>query len=533
MKRIIAIILSISMLFGAFSLTISAEETGTENQYPICNGDCGKSPVIILHGISQSTLAYLDENGDYVINEYGGYKTAQPFELDARSLIRPLILPIFKTMFLQKDYVSEPLTEAVRDILKNITSDEKGMPPQNIAAVSVNKSYAECNALERSAIASSISADYFSARAEVKEDHAYFFCYNSFGNALDIAADFVDFIDMVKAQTGHDKVSIVPISMGATIINTAMGKYMDRIGNSIDKLVYVIPAANGSKLVTNLFEKELSTDDESLYSTMFPNLMKGKWTAYLINIALHLFNNEVLLGIIDNFLDVLVDEIVIKNTNLWALIPYEDFDRILEIHPDFAEKYPNIYSQVLEYHNYQGDRYANLKTLEANGTKIYDICESDYPLYCIVPNSQFYNADGLIHFESSSLGGTSCVIGSTLQPSDYVNERVCTNPEHNHINHVRTVDLSTALFPETTWCFYGQSHKDTASNSAVICLALDIVGDKVTDIYSNPEYPQFIMAYDWQYLDYDLTSRAQFFKKWSDRLFGMYGNRGIFELARR
>ena len=95
------------------------------------------------------------------------------------------------------------------------------------------------------------------------------------------------------------------------------------------------------------------------------------------------------------------------------------------------------------------------------------------------------------------------MIGSTLQPSDYVNERVCTNPEHNHINHVRTVDLSTALFPETTWCFYGQSHKDTASNSAVICLALDIVGDKVTDIYSNPEYPQFIMAYDWQYLDYD------------------------------
>ena len=70
MKRIIAIILSISMLFGAFSLTISAEETGTENQYPICNGDCGKSPVIILHGISQSTLDNL-ENGDYVIDEYG------------------------------------------------------------------------------------------------------------------------------------------------------------------------------------------------------------------------------------------------------------------------------------------------------------------------------------------------------------------------------------------------------------------------------------------------------------------------------
>ena len=209
----------------------------------------------------------------------------------------------------------------------------------------------------------------FTARTGISEDHLYYFCYNSFGNALDIASEFVDFIDMVKEQTGHDKVNVVPISMGGTIFNTAMGKYMDRIGNSIDKLVYVIPAANGSKLVTNLFEKELATDDESLYSTMFPTLMKGKWTAYLINIALHLFNNEVLLGIIDNLLDVLVDEIVIKNTNLWALIPYEDFDRILEIHPDFAEKYPNIYSQVLEYHNYQGDRYANLKTLEANGTR--------------------------------------------------------------------------------------------------------------------------------------------------------------------
>ena len=46
----------------------------------------------------------------------------------------------------------------------------------------------------------------------------FIFLYNSFV-MHDIASDFVDFIDMVKAQTGHDSKHRAD-SMGATIITT-------------------------------------------------------------------------------------------------------------------------------------------------------------------------------------------------------------------------------------------------------------------------------------------------------------------------
>jgi hypothetical protein len=600
MKKIIAIVLSISMLFGVFSLTISAEGTDAEAEYPTCDGDCGKSPTIIIHGILQSTVAYLDENGNY-IKENGVYKEVWPPEVDVTSLVKKLIFPLFQTLLLQKDYISEPLAKAAREIMADNTCDENGKPVENIDVVRTNKSLAACNAEERRALINMIPLGDFTARTGISEDHLYYFCYNSFGNALDIASEFVDFIDMVKEQTGHDKVNVVPISMGGTIFNTAMGKYMDRIGNSIDKVIYIVPAANGSKLVADLYEKDFSTDDESLYSTMFPTLMKGEWTAYLINIALRLLKNELVLSLVDSILDVVIDDIFIKCTNLWTLVPYEDFDSVLEVHPDFAEKYPNIYNEVLEYHNYQGARFENLKTLEENGTKIYDIFESDYPLYCIVPNCKIYNADSLIQVESASLGATSCIMGDTLQPSDYVNEKVCTNPEHNHINHVKTVDLSTALYPETTWCFYAQDHEKTARNHVIINLALDIMGDKVVDVHSNPEYPQFLFARDSRGLlgltaqirnkvnnnelteaqkeivvpalqkmqdalnnnlltaeefeaveDEFLTAlvnaglrepdeqpsfmevaAGKFLKRWSDRLYEKYGNRGFFELGRK
>ena len=57
---------------------------------------------------------------------------------------------------------------------------------------------------------------------------------------------------MVKQQTGHDKVSIVFISLGGTIGNAYLAKYCDR--DDIDRIVFVAAASDGSYLFSDLFE---------------------------------------------------------------------------------------------------------------------------------------------------------------------------------------------------------------------------------------------------------------------------------------
>ena len=102
------------------------------------------------------------------------------------------------------------------------------------------------------------------------------------------------------------------------------------------------------------------------------------------------------------------------------------------------------------------------------------------------------NSDTIVDFKSASLGGYSVGPDKKL-PDDYepVFDR-CQNKEHNHVSPDGTVDLGTAIFPDSTFCFKYQVHDDVAYNDVALSLCKEILTNKnFKDVYSDPRFPQF------------------------------------------
>ena len=87
------------------------------------------------------------------------------------------------------------------------------------------------------------------------EDHLYYFAYNSFGNNSDIVDELYAFIQMVKAETGHDKVNLIPVSLGGSIATAYFDAYGSK--NDVNRVCYFVPATNGSTLIADAFSKNI------------------------------------------------------------------------------------------------------------------------------------------------------------------------------------------------------------------------------------------------------------------------------------
>ena len=85
-------------------------------------------------------------------------------------------------------------------------------------------------------------------------------------------------------------------------------------------------------------------------------------------------------------------------------------------------------------------------------------------------------------------------------------------------------NASTGLLPDTTFYFDGQKHEQTAMNITILNLALRIIENKVTDVYSDPAYPQFIECPPYP------EQEEGFFTKMSDFLYEHFGTNGFSEI---
>ena len=65
MKKIVSVILAISLIFSMFALSAYAT-VKTE-----CGGNCDTCPSIVVPGIGQSNIWALDDNGDYLLDADG------------------------------------------------------------------------------------------------------------------------------------------------------------------------------------------------------------------------------------------------------------------------------------------------------------------------------------------------------------------------------------------------------------------------------------------------------------------------------
>lgn len=501
MKKIISIILAFSLVFSMFAISASAA-VKTE-----CGGDCDTPPSIVVPGIGQSNVWALDENGDYLTDADGERISCFPAVFDVASIVKRVLFPALLTLITQHDAgLSDALCDVVLDAFAVNLCDENGKNTGNIEVEKYPYSVAECNEYEKSQIYNNIPLQAYSEIAG--EDHLYYYAYNSFGNVQETIDGLYDFIQMVKADTGHDKVNIVPISMGGSVANGLLEYYPD-VMDDLNKVVYIVPALNGSTIVGDLYNKELTfLEADFLYNGFLESLMDES-EARMIEVIARILPDEVLLGVLNNVANCLVEDVAANITSIWGLCPKEDYKSAADAL--LADK-PEIKKQTDRYYQSQVDSLANIQTLVDKGVQVYNIVDYDAPLYQIGNSWNEDNGDGIIHLSSTAMGVHSAIVGETL-PEGYeqANTSVnCSDTAHDHISPDRVVDASTGLLPDTTFYFDGQNHEKTARNDIIISLATKLLAtDEITSVYSSKDYPQFNGARDPRGLKNNLIPAAK------------------------
>lgn len=483
---IISLIMSIAMLISVCPMNAVAAETRTD-----CGGNCEYYPTVIIPGLGQSSVCVTDDNGDFILDDEGNKISAFPAYIQIGNIIKRAALPLILSLVTQRNVgLTAALQDVIRDCFGINQADLEAQITTNVKVEKFPYSFAECSEYEMSIINSHIPFNKY--HTDLPYDHLYYFSYNSFGNHIDAAYELYDYIQMVKEQTGHDKVNIVPISQGASIAS-AMFDYKPEIFNDLHKVLFIVPALDGSTIIGDVFNDRITfLDADYLYNGFLEeSRLVDKNTAKLIEVVARIIPDDILVDALSGAVDVLVREIMTRSTSMWALCPSGDY-------PTAAEKYlsspemADIKEQTDKYYRAQLNSRANVQKMLDMGIQVFCVAQYDYPVINVGESWNTENGDYIIQLDSTSLGAYAANCGETL-PDDYVQKNThCDNPDHNHISPDRVVDASAGLLADTTFYFDNQRHDLTQHNDVILKIAFELIAhDDITDVYSDPRFPQF------------------------------------------
>ena len=490
-KSIICLILSAIMIMSV-ALTGFAADAKVSS----CGENCEFYPTVIVPGLGQSSVCVTDGNGNFVLDKDGKKISAFPAYIQINKIISKMLLPVLGSLATQRDLGMSDAFADVIDTLFGINAcDNNGKIVTNKVTEKFPYSYAECSDYEIGVINTHVPFEMYPTA--LPKDHIYYFSYDSFDNHIGLANELYDYIQMVKEQTGHDKVNLVPLSQGASVVS-AMLEYRPEVMDQLHKVMFVVPAIGGSIIIGDVFNGRINfLDKDYLYNGFLEEIrLLDEYTARLIEVLVRILPDEIVMATLEKGVKHLVENIMIKSTSMWALCPPEDY-------PSAAEKYLSspemaaIKEQTDKYYQAQLHAHDNIQKLVDKGVQVFDVVEYDYPVINVGESWNKMNGDFIIHVSSTSLGAYSANCGETL-PDGYAQKNThCSDPSHNHISPDKVIDASAGLLPDTTFYFDGQRHDLTAHNDVILRLAMRLIADdEIKDVYSSPEFPQFISGRD-------------------------------------
>ena len=499
MKKFFAVVLSLVLMLSSLALLASAA------QY-------NDVPCVIVPGIGQSRAWLVDDNGEYVLNDKGEKIHCFPGNFDVQKILTDVAAPLATSVATQSDAgLSDALCASLEKAFEMNKTDDNAVPCGLVNVETYPHSLAECTEEQRQYIFDCIPMQRMGET--IGFENMYYYAYNSFGNAIDMINGLYDFIQMVKQQTGKDKVNIIPISMGGAIFNGLMDLHPE-VADDLHRIIFVVPALNGSLIVSDIFERELAfLDADYLYSDFFDGIL-GEANASLIEVAIRVLPKDVLMSVLNNAVDMLIEKVFANCTGLWMLVPNNHYSKCVKNVLSDKSK-AEVKRQTDIYHKAQSNSNKNILKFKSQGVEIFDVLGYDVPLYNVGNSWNSENADGVIHTFSTSIGAKMANVGETL-PKDYKQqnpyckavkpvgffERLmgapsnsvvqCSDPKHNHISPDRVVDASTGLLPDHTFYFDNQPHATANQNDIIMKLCCELVEtDRIKDVFTDENYPQF------------------------------------------
>ena len=499
-KRVISIILCAAMLLSMGAIGASAA-TKTE-----CGGDCDVSPVIILPGINHSPTYLYDENDEPYLDADGNHVGGTLLILELSKLwgtLPALVVSLLSTIALQHSIgLEQAAYNAAKAAFWVQECDNDGNYVNNLQTQRWEHPISEMTQDDKEWLYRMIPLQ--RVEEAIGGDHIYMFTFNLVGDPIQSAAELDEYIDMVKEQTGHDKVNLLPVSLGGTILTA----YLNEFGHEdIDQIVNVVACLNGTDIVADMMDRKWNLADEYFYHEFIPPILGDDASlGYLINIILHVIPRAGVDAILTGAISAILDSMMINCPQIWAMVPSYRYDALAERYLSDPAK-ANLKAKTDRFQQARLNLEDNILAAVADGVKVntiaaanLDFGEQDYTFFGIVASASDYNSDGIINLESTTIGATGAAGVYTLAGTKYTRESKCTDASHNHVSPDNMVDVSTAALPENTWIFLEQHH-EVGNNDVVLNLVQAIIEGKVSSVNDDPAtYPQFNYSCNTKYI---------------------------------
>lgn len=490
--------------------------------------DCGHAPVIQVRGIGETLY---DADGNEIFSTENIMNAITP----VIPQLAQFVLDTSKTeLFLGA------VKTALFDIFKPVMYDSNGVRKEkdtnaNPVEITVNCSSAPVEDY-MNLEGDNLSEEEKLAKAlydELGEDHVYFFTYDWTGNPIEIAKDLKEFIDEVKEQSGHKKVSINAESMGGAIVSL----YIDMYGYySIHNLVMANSAFNGLQMLGEIFTGNVNIDGQALTYLLRQEILGNAEYAQLVP---YLPILEQIVPLVNNMMNDPVTKAAIYSEvfvpvfgympSFWCFIPtyapegseVSYFDLAKEFM--FGETVNNEWApeqrmkagpDLLRIINKIGDASRNTDEIvrDMSGyTYILDlgffgqqeiVVKPAINSYANVTNYNRYiapvtpsanwNSDGVIEAYNASGWATVADMGYNLG-ENYIQ---AVPGDVNYVSPDSVVDASTCQSPDNTWFIKNLGHVSYGLNDGVADFYVWLLtATEEQTIATNAEYPQF-MYYD-------------------------------------
>ena len=459
-------------------------------------------PTIIIPGISQSVSYLADENGDPAVNANGDELSGGLLIIDSAEL--PGVLastvagPLVTSLLMQADMgLSDAVYSTVTQLFSIQASGKDGKAKENLKTITYEYPISQMSQDDR---------DYFYRMIPMKsvvdeiggEDNLYFFTFPLISDPMITAAKLDKYIQMVKEQTGKDKVNIVTISLGGTILTAYLELYKNTNYPDINKVLNVVSCLDGTDVMGDFYMRNFNIEDEFFFQEFLPMVMKemnGYATlGHLINIALKIFPRSVIEAILTAAVDGILDTLMLNCPQFWAMIPKDRYDDVINKYSFIKNdpEYSRLYATIEKFQQARLNLKDNLIKLNKQGALVHNVCgydldysSQDYCFFAAMKSSLTTNSDAIIDIDSTSLGATYAPAGEVLS------EEYLAQYNSKYVSPDGSIDASTCLFPDNVWFFHGQHH-EVGRNDVVIKLIAKLASNQINSTADMPDkFPQF------------------------------------------
>ncbi len=470
MKKVISLILSAVLLFTLFIPAAAADATETVAY----DGD----PIVIVKGIDFAGLVKEDGSGAIALDpvdllglvfEIGGYKALG-----------------------DKDAIAKAIVNFGKNLFSDIARDKEGNPVNpGVHMPKYLHSAAEITDFDNDKKWADTAVGLFRTCAErFGGENVYLYTFDWRLSPSELAADLNSFLELVKSETGKDKLDVAACSMGGMITTC----YIDTYGtDSLDSVVYLSPAHNGADVVGSAFTGDLVIDADFL-----TDFLVGKLDNTFLRVIVKILNffgffkgiAKVVNNVISTHKDMIYDDFLCETFatayGLWGLLPDEYYDDALELFFDGKEGYDTALAEIAEVRKFVEKTEEIHDGLYASDVKMSIVSHYDseqLPIY----SKSYLHGDGVLESQRTSSGATFAHFGQTLSDAELA------GVADEYISPDRVVNASTCRYDDITWIVKGAKHVGCKDDSDHTEFAIWLLTqDTQPTVYTNPAYPRFL-----------------------------------------